>query len=452
LFTSNSDVKWRSTPGPTVYARQLYYDETSKTYKEVSKLTAATGGIQITESEGNHWPPSSKGDFVDSGSEFYTRKVEIIPSRIPFHSISVEKRPDNSLSFSFKVEGQFLVANAWGSLSAQFADFADPRYMRNVPYTDSSSTKEELYVKGAQAIAACAPTNQIAEVSTALGELLQDVPKLPGIGLWKSQLRAAELAAAASGEFLNGVFGILPTVNDMTQFYTGVHKVDKAVDQFIRDSGRVVRRQFHFPKERTVTEEVVPNSFSPVGCGPNVTNLYNAPSRCLPVYETIRTSVVERETWFSGAFTYYLPDWFDNSRSSRMALTARLLGVRPDVTTLWNLAPWSWAVDWLVDAGTFVENVASHLNYGTVMRYGYVMEKTTTTDTYSAGKVYRPVNPIYATGFRSRPYPTVSPIQVRTTVKKRVQANPFGFGVSWDGLSTIQRAIVAALGISRAVR
>jgi hypothetical protein len=270
--------------------------------------------------------------------------------------------------------------------------------------------------------------------------------------LWKSQIRTAELLAAASGEFLNGVFGVLPTISDITQFYTAVNKVDRAVDQFIRDSGRVVRRRFVFPKERTITEEILTNSSSPVGYGPSVANMYGFPSRCLPVYETIRTRVIERETWFSGAFTYHLPGWFDNNRADRIALTAKLLGTQPDLNTLWNLAPWSWAVDWVVNAGTFVENVSAHLDYGTVMRYGYVMEKTTTTDTYSAGKVIRDPISTYVTGFRDRPYPPIAPIQVRCTVKKRIKANPFGFGLSWDGLSPIQQAIAAALGISRAVR
>jgi len=50
------------------------------------------------------------------------------------------------------------------------------------------------------------------------------------------------------------------------------------------------------------------------------------------------------------------------------------------------------------------------------------------------------------------PYPAVAPVTVRTTVKKRIKANPFGFGISWDGLSTTQQAIAAALGITRAVR
>nr|QDH88983.1 MAG: hypothetical protein H1Rhizo26FD1798_000003 [Leviviridae sp.] len=93
------------------------------------------------------------------------------------------------------------------------------------------------------------------------------------------------------------------------------------------------------------------------------------------------------------------------------------------------------------------------MSYGTVLRYGYIMEKTTITDTYSAGKLVGLPDPSYLAvpGFKP-PYPVVSPIVLRTTVKKRVQANPFGFGLSWDGLSSIQQAILAALAITRVVK
>jgi hypothetical protein len=36
-----------------------------------------------------------------------------------------------------------------------------------------------------------------------------------------------------------------------------------------------------------------------------------------------------------------------------------------------------------------------------------------------------------------------------TTVKQRLPATPFGFGLTFDGLSTKQKAILTALGITR---
>jgi hypothetical protein len=241
----------------------------------------------------------------------------------------------------------------------------------------------------------------------------------------------------------------------MVSFYKGVHVIDKFVDQVIRDSGHNVRREFHFPKERTITETELAGVSSPVGYSGNTNNFYAGPSKCLPSYKTIRTRVVEREIWFSGAFTYHLPDWFDtSSREDRMRLTAKLLGAEPNLDTLWQLAPWSWAVDWTVNAGSWIKSLQALISYGTILRYGYVMETTTVTDTFSAGDV---VTIPGSDGSNSRQsftavYPRPAPVVLRVTTKKRIQANPFGFGISWDGLSTVQQAIVAALGITRVVR
>jgi hypothetical protein len=71
------------------------------------------------------------------------------------------------------------------------------------------------------------------------------------------------------------------------------------------------------------------------------------------------------------------------------------------------------------------------------MRYGFIMEETSIVDTYTMS----------GTGIRGVTG-TVPPAQVTYTVKRRREANPFGFGLSWDGLSPTQLAITAALGIT----
>jgi len=321
---------------------------------------------------------------------------------------------------------------------------------------DLSSSRSALVTKGAIAVAACNPGNQVAQVASAVGELLQDVPNIPGVHLWESRLRALEALAGSADEFLNLVFGVLPTLSDMESFVSATHKVDRAVDQFVRDSGRHVRRKFHFPKEISESETELANVASPVGASytPGICDnpLMRGAALAFPTYKTIRKRVVERDIWFSGAFTYHIPDWYETgNRADRIRLTAELLGAKPDLNTLWQLTPWSWAVDWFSNAGQFVKNLNSLINYGTILRYGYVMETTTVTDTYSAGDLLAYPQAENQVAF-SPPYPAVHPITLRTTVKKRVQANPFGFGVSWDGLSNVQLAIASALGITRAVR
>jgi len=461
LFVNRGKTKSRSLAAPSYQMREDDFG-TDGTPGAIPKWYIGTpvkttlGGIQITESDGNRWPPPKKGPDSDYGSEFYTLKQEVVNSKFPFSDIEVKVNGPGTSWVKSRLLGShiancFVTTNQNGLwLPSRPLKFAFP--------PDLSSSRSSLVTKGATAVAAVAPTNQIANAASAIGELVQDVPQIPGVHLWEARLRAIETLAASGAEFLNVVFGISPTLSDMETFLKGVHKVEKVVDQFIRDSGRNVRRSFHFPKERSISEEVLTTSFSPAHLTyRSFTNgtagwpeIPLQVAEALPCYETIRTRVIERECWFDGAFTYHLPKWFDtHDKHDRRLLMAKLFGAEPDLNTLWQLTPWSWAVDWISNAGSFVKNLQSLISYGTVLRYGYVMETTIITDTYTAGNRKGVV--LHPERF-APPYPAVSPVALRTTVKKRIQANPFGFGLSWDGLSTMQQAIVAALGITRVAR
>jgi len=75
---------------------------------------------------------------------------------------------------------------------------------------------------------------------------------------------------------------------------------------------------------------------------------------------------------------------------------------------------------------------------GLVMRYGYLMEHSIVRDTYT----------IDGTGLKSEFLP-IQPLVLVTETKIRRKANPFGFGLKWDGLSPFQLSIAAALGLSK---
>jgi hypothetical protein len=150
---------------------------------------------------------------------------------------------------------------------------------------------------------------------------------------------------------------------------------------------------------------------------------------------------VSRRKWFSGAFTYYCPDdstvMKDMAQNALMAKKLLGLSLTPDV--VWNLAPWSWAVDWFSNAGSVISNFSDWAMFGQCLRYGYIMEHTIATNTYTY------VGP---TGLGNTSY-RPPPIVLRHETKVRRKANPFGFGLTWEGLSPVQLAIAAALGISR---
>jgi hypothetical protein len=463
LFIDHGSTRKRQLRRPAFYNKVDYTlpgyatpYQFGKVYVDYSKVTRAIDGIQITESDSNRWPPV-KETLEDYGSEFFTQKVEVLGGKLPFTETYVQPGTDlfGSSPARTRSRGNMFIASGFGDGVSANTGFTSTS-QRLVPMPqDLSSSRASLVTKGTIAVAACAPQNQLADAASFVGELLNDVPALPGVHLWESRLKALEIAAKSSGEFLNVVFGILPTISDMQSFLKAAHKIDRAIDQYVKNAGRPVRRRFTFPKEVTTTESVLAGIYSPLGSNGGGSNVFlgsNA-NGCYPQYETVRTRTVERETWFSGAFVYHLPDWFDsNSERDRKALMAQLFGAKPDLDTLWQLTPWSWAVGWFTNANAFVKNVSSLISYGTVLQYGYIMEKTTVTDIYTAGnKVFTPTK-TPAEYHVNPPYPAVHPLTIRTTVKKRIRANPFGFGISWEGLSPIQLAITAALGITRVVR
>lgn len=468
MFTNCKRTKARTVPGPNFLVQEEKQDAVSKQWSNnVSPVSFTGGGTQITESDGNPWPPPKGSPLSDRGSEFFSQKTEWVSPKLPY---TVVNYVEPGFATKLRTRGNLFIANPFvvnPSGSPTSYDGVAKRPLEVAFPPDLSSSRSALNVKGAIAIASCNPGNPIAQVATALGELFQDVPKIPGVALWESRLRAIAAAGAVGSEFLNYLFGIKPTLGDMGDFLKGVHSIDRLLTQFERDAGGVVRRGFTFPKERTVTEDVLPTTFSPAGTirTPRTDSGFDpttgvarnefTPSYGIshPAFETLRTRITEREIWFSGAFTYHLPLGYDtHSRKDRLELMEQLFGASPDISTLWALTPWSWAADWIFDTGSVLKNLQSKVNYGTVLRYGYVMEKTTTTDILTAGKrVSLTTKSDVASGIPA-PYPAISPVILRRTTKKRIQANPFGFGVSWDGLSTIQQAIVAALGISRVAR
>jgi hypothetical protein len=143
----------------------------------------------------------------------------------------------------------------------------------------------------------------------------------------------------------------------------------------------------------------------------------------------------ETRTYFSGAFRYHIPATAATSAISRFALTARkVYGVEVTPELLWNIAPWSWAHDWFGNVGDVMHNVSALGRDGMVMEYGYVMD----------GRV---VDIDQAVGSN---YGTFTRKQKIVSRKRYSKLSPYGFGVSWSGLSPKQLAVTAALGLSRA--
>jgi hypothetical protein len=344
-----------------------------------------------------------------------------------------------------RVEIDFTKTLKFDSPSIKSALYKGPVFAMNPTISgfppDPASDRNTLNRLGSTAISRCKPTNSVADAATFLGELRKDgIPHLPGVQTWKDR---TDLARKAGSEYLNVQFGYMPLIRDMRSIAHSVRHANTVLEQYERDAGRTVRRRINLPSEVSTHETDINDSAHPF------VDPYNSRLDQMIGTGKLKFRVETRkDRWFSGAFTYHLPAGKDyRSKMIRYALEAdKLFGVLPDPETLWNLAPWSWAVDWFSNTGDVLSNLSDWAIDGLVMRYGYMMERSISKYTYiledTSGVTLLNTGEVI-------PGISVPDVTFVTETKKRIRANPFGFGVSWDGLSPFQTSIAAALGISR---
>jgi hypothetical protein len=382
----------------------------------VSPRTLEVPGKQLTVSEGhrkNHLTNS-----YEEGGPFYTVKAEY---HIPYTSLDLKV---NLGPYSVKYSGPVHTPVA-------FAPHITTEFLESFRSQDTS----DLDPYGAEAVARCAPTSPVAELNSGIAEFFREgIPSLPGKRSWE---RRIGIVRSAASEFLNAEFGWLPLLDEVKESASAVSNATKILEQYERDAGNLVHRKYRFPTERTETSTYI-GSFSPEMGG---TNLFVAGGGTGDLTVTIAT-VTDR--WFSGAFTYAVPSSLDSwQRMLGYGSSAnKLLGTALTPDVLWNLTPWSWAIDWFTDTQEVIQNLEAFKLAGLVMPYGYIMEEKSKSYTYSMG-------PVKMFGHDGKPFQAdVPPNSLTITSKVRRPANPFGFGVDFADLSPLQLAIAAAVGIS----
>nr|QDH89126.1 MAG: hypothetical protein H3BulkLitter17903_000001 [Leviviridae sp.] len=332
-----------------------------------------------------------------------------------------------SLKYSGPVIGAFTKSAAIGA-----------NYRGTTEEMDSSSMNSD----GATAIARVAPTNPTASLSVGLAETFKEgFPTLPGIQSWKAKTRFLK---GLGSEYLNYQFGWAPLHSEVQDVVNAARHHRDIMKNYEHNEGKNVHRRFDFSPEIQQWEEELSPANALLGIGGGST--YLSPGN------TAATRVVyvrnERRRWFEGCFTYGGPGEADNfSRAIGFGNEAdAVYGLNLNPEVLWELTPWSWAVDWFTNAGEVISNISNFALAGLVMRYGYMMEETIST---------------YYTQYGDAPWRIGTPGKystmragncargLQTISRSRVPANPFGFGVGWEGLSPTQLAITAALGITR---
>jgi hypothetical protein len=297
---------------------------------------------------------------------------------------------------------------------------------------------------GTTAIAQCAPTNPSSSLGTSLAESFREgVPSLPGIQLWKNR---TEKLVAAGSEYLNYQFGWAPLQNEVNSVVNTARNHRDILQNYRHNEGRDVHRRFDFPTE--IQEVAEPSGTHYIGENLNNLAAYASVAGATPA--TCQT-VFRKETkrWFEGCFTF---GGMSGTDSFRRQLgfgsdADALFGLSLTPSVLWELTPWSWAVDWFSNTGDVITNATNFGAAGLVMRYGFMMQESI-VEYYTEFSGQRLRAKVQPNTYVSVP---VGPAKrgERLTTKSRAIANPFGFGVGWEGLSPTQLAITAALGITR---
>jgi hypothetical protein len=295
----------------------------------------------------------------------------------------------------------------------------------------TASSLLELNSFGSTAISRCAPTNPHSQVLTAIGELYRDgLPSATGV----KTIRDKDVGS----EFLNYQFGIAPLVSDLKSLHKSLTKSQKILNQYLRDSGRRVRRRYSQPED-IQTSNTTSVGIQNLGTPPLNSYLYDPYAGWNGTTRVLLTTIKSKK-WFSGAFVYHaeLPEGLLNNMVQRTREYNHLYGLLPTPAVLWNLTPWSWAADWISNMGDVINNVSMFQTDGLVLEYGYVMEtKSITREYHMYGYNLAKAGPVNVNQ------------RFTSIVKSRRRATPFGFGLELGSFSNRQWAILAALGISK---
>jgi hypothetical protein len=266
--------------------------------------------------------------------------------------------------------------------------------------------------------------------------------------IWKSlkgNLRTQSMTPkGAADHFLNHQFGWRPFTSDLSKFYQTYRNTADIIQRLTDENGQWIRNRATLKGGDPVVTDMG------TGTGfflfPNTSFFDNSQifdrgwmsgNPTYHVWEEESSSVVA-----VGKFRYYRPEFDRNDPGylSRMyALQRRLdlYGLRINPSNVYKATPWTWAADWISDAGRYVDRVNDYLVDSVACKYLYITERKTKTRHYSV----------------SVPFGNVTLNaewkMVLSTHDRAEGSSPYGFDLTLANLTPRQLAIAGALGLTR---
>jgi hypothetical protein len=288
-----------------------------------------------------------------------------------------------------------------------------------------------LYGLGGTAIARTIPTNPSVDVADIFAQSInfrEAVPKALGSSLWKDQLLHFKSFSPKvfAAEYLNWSFGWLPFMNDIYDVCHAVINSHDYLEKLRAGSDHKTRAGYRFE----------PSTSHPTDGAPSFLYSVNSGLSGFAGGDTSYDCEVKSETWFKGCYTYHVP--VDPANMSKLTqfkeYANHVLGLRPTVEAVWDAAPWSWAVDWGLNVGDVAHNISAFGRDGLILQYGYIMSHSQVREVWTTDGGSN------TSGARTE---SISEWKVR------FPASPYGFGITYESLTGSQKAILAAIGITR---
>lgn len=282
-----------------------------------------------------------------------------------------------------------------------------------------------------------APTSVVFDAAQFAGELREGLPSLVP-SLLKGKL---SFFKDLGSDYLNVEFGWKPFINDLQNAARALLSAQQSVS---RPFGPVHRyREVQAPE----VSSFIDNELTSIVLGGLPSSLISNAEivKVFPDYgnpggfQTFRQDVVtlvEKKSWFEANF-FLLPKIGYNPNDFMSRLDS-LLNVKLTPAVLWELAPWSWLIDWGLRIGDALQTAERLADDRVHAQYAYGMCHTKVRRVQTARQT-TDISPLSAASFYER--------------KERVRANPYGFVVGgFAGLNTWQQSILLALGLTKTRR
>jgi len=307
------------------------------------------------------------------------------------------------------------------------------------------------------------PTHPIYNLGVSIGELkdlprmvnqtmagfraLKSLPsKLGGLTIGGALKGAPGGARSAGDAYLYGAFGIKPMLQDLLFLLGMAQKLEAKLAWLKRKQRSSVRAEIELSSSEY--SENLPRTISPAGSmDPSMNSAYYAPGQTvnesMPILKSYRSRI-----WFSAKYELLIPELLPKAfgRLPKWLLYGDLLGLSADPSILYKLIPWSWLLDWFVSLGALLANIYMRARHHWVARYAYVMCEEHFDYAVPGHLTVRTGN-VAVAPIGTKKFSGVS--HTLYDFKQREVANPYGFGVTFNGISPYQWSILVALGLSR---